>query len=480
MTTQAPLYKDLREWLDRVDQYGELRPIEGVDTDLELGDIAALVSRSPDNPAILCDRLKDFPTGYRVLLNTLGSKRRLALCLSVPPPDDEIHLVWLWKEKLKSIALIPPTKVKNGPVTQNHLIGNKVDIRRFPTPRWHDLDGGKYIGTACCVITRSPENGWVNLGTYRAMVQGADAVGFFAEPGRHGRLHRELWWKKGKPCPVAVVLGCDPLLFIVSSLNLPAGISELNYAGGIKGEPIEILEDEATGLPIPASAECVLLGECSEGDTLPEGPFGEWTGYYGSERSPQPVVRIKSIFFRDQPIIFGRPPIKPPSSQARTQGILRSSLIWNHLEGAGIPGVKGVWLHEAGGGSLFSVISIDQKYPGHATQTGIVASQCGGGIRNGRFVVVVDDDINPSDIQDVVWTVCTRCDPARAFQMVRRSFSSPLDTGVLPGEVHNSRMIIDACKPYERLHSFPPSLRIDPQRLADARKKWGFLLNRPV
>lgn len=476
--SHASLYKDLRAWLDRVDRYGELRRIEGADPDLELGDIAALVSHSADNPAVLCDRLKGARPGYRVLLNTLGSNRRLALCLSLPPPENDIQLVRLWKEKLKSISLIPPAAVEDGPVTENHLAGKKVDIRRFPTPRWHDLDGGNYIGTACCVITRSPEDDWVNLGTYRAMVHGADAVGFFAEPGRHGRLHRELWWKRGKPCPVAIVLGCDPLLFIVSSLNLPAGTSELDYAGGIKGEPIEILRDEATGLPIPAAAECVLLGECSEEDLLPEGPFGEWTGYYGSERSPQPVVRIKSIFFRDQPIIFGRPPIKPPSSQARTQGILRSSLIWNHLEAAGIPEVKGVWLHEAGGGSLFCVVSLSQKYPGHAMQTGLVASQCSGGIRNGRFVVVVDDDINPADIQDVVWAVCTRSDPARSIQMLHRSYSSPLDTGVLPGETHNTRAVIDACKPYERLNSFPPSLRIDPQRLAEARKKWGFLLNR--
>ncbi len=107
-----------------------------------------------------------------------------------------------------------------------------------------------------------------------------------------------------------------------------------------------------------------------------------------------------------------------------------------------------------------------------------MVSQCGGGIRNGRFVVVVDDDIDPSDIHDVLWAVSTRCDPVRSFQTIRRSFSSPLDTGVLPGEVHGSRMIIDACKPYERLSSFPPSLKIDPQRLADARKKWGFLLER--
>ncbi len=470
-------YKDLRGWLAQVEKWGELKEVEGVNPDLELGDLASLISNSPNNPAVLCNRLKGLKAGYRVLLNALGSDRRLSLALRLPPPEDEIHFVRLWKEKVKTISLIPHIRVTSSPVTQNHLSGKQVDMRRFPAPRWHELDGGKYVGTGCCVITRSPEDGWVNVGTYRAMLHGPNAIGFYAEPGRQGRLHRELWWRRGKPCPVAVVFGCDPLIFIVSSLNLPAGTCELDYAGGIKGEAIETIEDESTRLPVPASAEFVVLGECAEGDLLEEGPFGEWTGYYGSERAPQPVIRIKSVYFRDEPIFFGRPPIQPPSSQARTQGLLRSALLWNYLESAGLTGITGVWLHEAGGASLLSVISLSQKYPGHATQVGITAAQCGVGIRNGRFVIVVDEDIDPSDLQEVVWALCTRSDPARSAQLIRRSFSSPLDTGVLPGEIHNSRLVIDACKPYERIHDFPASLKIDPERSKSAREKWGFLLN---
>ncbi|MBI4528249.1 MAG: UbiD family decarboxylase [Deltaproteobacteria bacterium] len=473
----AESYKDLREWLSLVEKAGELRCVDGVEPDLEIGELASLVCHSRNNPAVLCDRLKGVEGGYRVLLNALGSRRRLSLSLRLPLPEDEVHFVRLWKEKVKTISLIPHVKVESSPVTKNRVMGKDIDIRRFPAPTWNLHDGGPYIGTGCCVITRSPEDGWVNVGTYRAMLHGPDALGFYAEPGRHGRLHREQWWKQGKPCPVAVVLGCDPLVFIVSSLNLPAGTCELDYAGGIKGEPVETIEEPMTGLPVPASAECVIAGESAEGDLLAEGPFGEWTGYYGSERSPQPVIRIKSILYRDEPIIFGRPPIKPPSSQAHTQGLLRSALLWNYLESAGLTGIKGVWLHEAGGGSLFSVISVRQKYPGHATQVGIVAAQCGVGIRNGRYVVVVDDDIDPADLEEVVWAICTRSDPERSAQVIRRSFSSPLDTGVLPNAVHSSRLVLDACKPYERIHSFPQAVKTDPERMARARKKWGFLVS---
>jgi UbiD family decarboxylase len=474
---QGARYKDLREWLDIVEKFDELRRIDDVDPDLELGELATLVSDTADNPAILCDKLKGVEAGQRVLLNTFGSHRRLGLALSLPPTENDTDFIKLWREKVKTISPLPFAKVNSSPVTKNRLTGGEIDIRKFPTPRWNELDGGEYIGTGCCVVTQSPEDKWVNVGTYRAMVHGPDAIGFYTEPGRHGRLHRDLWWKSGKSLPIAVVFGCDPVVFISSSLRLPARTCEYDYAGGIKGQPIETFEEERTGLPLPASAELVVVGDCTEGDLLPEGPFGEWTGYYGSDRAPQPVIRIKSIYFRDDPIIFGRPPIAPPSAQARTQALLRSALLWNYLEGAGMTGIQGVWLHEAGGANLFNVIAIKQRYPGHATQVGMVAGQCAVGVTNGRFVVVVDDDIDPANLQEVVWAICTRSDPARSMQLIRRSFSSPIDTGVLPGEVHNSRMVIEACKPYERIRSFPAVVKVDAERMERAKKKWGFLLN---
>jgi 4-hydroxy-3-polyprenylbenzoate decarboxylase len=474
---QALHYRDLREWLDIVENFGELRSVAGVDPDLEIGELATLVSDTADNPAVLCEKLKGVPSIGRVLLNTLGSHRRLALSLSLPETESDADFIRLWREKVKAISAVPCVETKNGPLTKNRLTGGEIDVRKFPTPRWNPLDGGEYVGTGCCVVTRSPEDGWVNVGTYRAMVQGPDAIGFYTEPGRHGRLHRDLWWKRGKPLPVAVVFGCDPVLFIASSLRLPAGTCEYDYAGGIKGEPIQAIAEEISGLPIPATAELVAVGECAEGDLLPEGPFGEWTGYYGSDRAPQPVIRIQSIYFRDDPIIFGRPPIAPPSAQARTQALLRSALLWNYLEGAGMTGIEGVWLHEAGGANLFTVIAVKQKYPGHVTQVLTVAAQSAVGITNGRFVIAVDEDIDPANLQEVVWAICTRSDPVRSAQLIRRSFSSPIDTGVLPGETHNSRLLIDACKPYERIHSFPAAVKVDAARMESAKKKWGFLLN---
>ena len=140
-------------------------------------------------------------------------------------------------------------------------------------------------------------------------------------------------------------------------------------------------------------------------------------------------------------------------------------------------GIRGVWLQEAGGANLFTVVSIIQQYPGHATQVGMVAGQCAVGATNGRFVVVDDDDIDPANLQAVIWAICTRSDPARSMQLIRRSFSSPIDTGVLPGEIHNSRMMIDACKPYERIRSFLAAVKVDAGRMESAKKKWGFLLN---
>src|SRR3990170_268899 len=169
-----------------------------------------------------------------------------------------------------------------------------VDMHEFPAPKWHELDGGNYLGTAGLVITRDPDEGWVNLGTYRVQVHDRDTVGFYISPGKHGRIMREKYWAKGEPCPVAMCFGMDPLLLHVASTGLPWGASEYDYAGGIKGQPIEVIKGPVTGLPIPAAAEIVIEGLSYPGDMQMEGPFGEFAGYYASGERKEPIVKVKS------------------------------------------------------------------------------------------------------------------------------------------------------------------------------------------
>src|SRR4029453_6350435 len=154
------------------------------------------------------------------------------------------------------------------------------------------------------VIVRDPELNWVNMGCYRAMIQGRDRVSLWINPQKHGRIIAQKYWRQGKGAPVAVVFGCEPVTWMTSSMSPPFGASEYELAGAYRGAPVELVNLPDTGLPVPANAEIVLEGEIppQTEESAYEGPFGEWPGYY-SHQGHEPVVRIKSIYHRKNPIL---------------------------------------------------------------------------------------------------------------------------------------------------------------------------------
>jgi 4-hydroxy-3-polyprenylbenzoate decarboxylase len=457
----------LRSWLKQADDLGELRTIDGADWDLEIGGVADIVTERGSSPAVLFDSIKNYPKGYRVLVNSLGSTKRLGLSLGMPQDLSALGFVSEWRKRSKALKHVPPIVVNEGPVLENIRRGKDVDLLAFPTPRWFELDGGRYIGTGSVNITHDPEEGWTNLGTARVMIHDENTVGFYIAPGRHGRIHRDKAFLRGEPFKVAISVGHDPLIFLAGALEVPYGVCEYDFIGGIRGEPVEVIKGEFTGLPIPASAEIVLEGECVAGNEKTEGPFGEWTGYYGSSARPEPIVKIHSVMYRNDPIILGY--------TRKWRAPLKAALVWDDLEAAGVPDIRGVWYHEAAGAAyLFLVVSIKQRYPGHARQAGLVATECHAAAYLGRYTVVVDDDIDPTNLDEVLWAVCTRSDPAKDIEILRRCWSGPLDP-IIPKDQKgfNSRAIIDATRPYEWLSSFPPVSRSSKELRERVLGKWG-------
>ena len=144
--------------------------------------------------------------------------------------------------------------VGKGAVFENVDRDGAVDLLKFPVPFLHELDGGRFIGTDDIVIMRDPEDNWVNCATYRAMVQDKNHVSIWISPGKHGRQIREKYFKAGKPCPVLISCGHDPLLFLAGGNELKFGLSEYDYAGGHRGLPYEVIESAVYGLPMPAHA----------------------------------------------------------------------------------------------------------------------------------------------------------------------------------------------------------------------------------
>jgi len=464
-------YKDLRRWLEIVDEAGELKKLEGADWNQEIGTLTILASKGKtDSPALLFDRIGNYPKGFRVLVGLFESLRRSALTCNLPLDIDRAGFIRAWRERLTKSLSIPPVKVSSGPILENVYEGKDIDMWKFPTPLWHEQDGGRYIGTGDIVITRDPEEGWLNMAAYRVMVHDRDTIAIWMSPGKHGWMHRTKYFQQGKPCPVVICFGQDPLLHMMASRPLPVGQSELDYVGGIKEEPVEVIHGELTGLPIPAYAEIAVEAEILPNEGKMEGPFGEYTGYYASGARIDPVVKVRRLYHRNNPILTGAPPFRPTGRSDEPYELIRAAYIQDQLEKAGVPDVKDVANYY---GPFLTVVSIRQRYPGHARQAGMIASQCRGGVYMNRFVVVVDDDIDVSSINDVLWAMCTRVDPVRSLEIIRRAWSGSLDPAIPKDQAgFSSRLIVDACRPFEWIKEFPAAIELNKDFKDVMIKKW--------
>lgn len=472
----------LRSWLDEVSGCGELVHVPGADWNLELGAIAELSYRSPRPKALLFDEITGYRPGLRVLAGSTGSASRLGATLRLGTDVDDAELIRRLRGKpsqwAAAAADFPTVSVDSSPLLQNVVEGEDINLLDFPVPLWHEFDGGRFIGTGCFVITTDPETGTVNGGCYRMEVQdNGSSVTISAVPGKHGAQNIAKWFELHGRAPVTVSFGHDPVLLVTGGTEVPAGISELDYAGAIIGDRVPVLTGRDTGLPIPAGSEMAIEGWLTPDHLRDEGPFGEWTGYYSGSRRPVLAMDITRLYHRDDPIMLGAPPGKPPHDYSYMRTAMKSAMIEDDLMAAGLRGIHKAWAHEAGGGRLMIAVSISQKYAGHARQVAHMTAHLPTAAYMNRFVVVVDDDIDVSSMDEVTWAMCTRSDPSQDIDILRRTWGSKLDP-MLPDQAtpHNSRAVIDACIPYERLASFPKVSQSDPAYLARIARDWSHVL----
>lgn len=466
------MYRDLREFIDLVDRAGLLRRIENADALNEIGGITEVAAGLAAPPSLLFDNIKGYPAGFRVFTNATVGARNAAIALGLDHTLRPIEALRAWMDKRQKLKAIEPTFTSQAAFLENTMKGNEVDLNRLPSPQWHPKDGGPYIGSGSIVIMGDPDSGWVNASIYRVQVHGpAEVTIQFDHKGRHGAMISQKFWDRGKPCPVAVVNGQDPALFIAGFEYLPAGESEYAFAGGIKGAPIEVCRAPMTGLPVPAHAESILEGELlpiSE-TSLMEGPFGEFTGYYAADKKPSPVMKVTALHYRNNPILLGSPPLKPPRFHFGLP--FRGAGIWSNLIASGVTDVVGVWQHVA---QLMTVVSLQQRYAGHAKRAGLIAAA---NSYMGRIVVVVDEDVDPSNLADVMWAITTRCEPSEQVDIVRNAWSSGLDPRISPehksiGLTSHSKMIIDACRPFGWMDKFPPTSSLTADETRAIEDKW--------
>jgi 4-hydroxy-3-polyprenylbenzoate decarboxylase len=487
-------YPGLRDFIGLINEKKELERINGVDWNLEMGAIVEIIYREgkAPKPAIIFDQIKGYPEGFRTMYGMLGSPWRLAKTLGLPEDTGSLmQLHQAWYQRHGEIKPVKPKVVKTGPVMENTDTGEKINVLKFPVPQCHDKDGGRYLGTAHAVITKDPDTGWINLGTYRVMVVDKDRLALHSTSGKHGNMMNQKYFSRGLNVPIAIAAGLEPALWWQScQADTPWGTSEYDMAGGVMGEPIEVIEGPYSGLPIPAQAEIVIEGEIHPGEYADEGPFGEWHGYYGNrglKSVREPVIRVNAVHYRNDPILTCSQPSMPPHTFSMMLAVADSVAIRARLEAYGIPGIKAVWTHFTGSGGLFNVISLEQMYSGHAVQAGMVAAQFSPEM--GAYTVVVEEDIDPTNLEQVLWAMVTRAKLDKQIHIVPGCHTNNVNPTLSPAEKMNgekqrmvtqARVVIDACRDLSWKEDWYPMARMEPGLRTDVFNKWQALLNKFV
>ncbi len=465
---------DLRDFVAQCEKVGQLKRVKTeVDWDLEISHICK-IAEEKSGPALLFENVKGYSSP--VLTGAFATTQRLAMILG---KDPKLSLVELTKEwvSLSVKDVILAKEVKEGPIFENIVDGDKIDTFAFPSPKFYELDGGRYFGTAVFMVIQDPENGKVNLGTYRMGILDDKSVGVQILKGKTADRIMKKYAKQGKKMPACAIIGGDPLHIFASAATVSGAKSGYDVVSSLRGEPVEIVKGQVTGLPIPAAAEIVLEGEIDPTQLRNEGPFGEYTGYYTEELIkpiPKPALDVKRVYYRNNPILWETSVGRPVGDQHMLYAFARNASLWMDLEKMQIPGIKSVYTLPEGSGRFIVVVSVQQMYPGHADQVGAAVIASNTGTYGVKMVIIVDDDIEADDLPRVWWALGTRYSPARGTQIINRGRSTPLDPAIGADEVKfiTSRIILDATIPYEWKVK-PTEIKLNQPMLDKVKAKWN-------
>ena len=478
-------YKDLRDFIGFLEGKGQLKRIKTpVRCELEIAEVCDRVVKK-GGPALLFENVEGYD--IPVLINMYGTEQRMAWALGVERLDDLVervhHVLGLMQGppqgvmakmktlmELREMASFQPKVVKSGPCQEVVVTGEDVDLNRFPILKCWPMDAGRYI-TLPLVITKDPETGTRNLGTYRIQVYDARTAAMHWQTHKVGTHHYRVGGEKGlERLDVAVALGGDPATIWTGSAPVPPEMDELMVAGFIRQEGVELVKAKTVDLEVPAYAEMVIEGYVVPGDEAVEGPFGDHTGYY-SMADTYPVFHVTAITHRRDPIyptiIVGRPPMEDYFMGKVTERVFLPVIR------TVLPEVVDINMPAEGVFHNLVILSIKKEYRGHARKA--VYGLWGLGLMSlAKSIVVVDHFVNVHDLSEVTWRVTNNIDPAQDVFFA----SGPVDDldHASPTPKFGSKMGIDATAkgPMEgRQREWPPDIVMSPEVKALVDSKWG-------
>ncbi len=434
-----------RDFLVQLEANEELlRIADAVDAKYEICAFCRHVADA-DGPALLFESIN----GYEMpaVANLFGTRRRIAMAMGVPLED----LTGAITDRLQS--RVPPVVVgaSEAPCQEVVLKGGDVDLARIPIPFWNVGDGGNYI-SAGINIGAHPEWGR-NAGIYRNMVRNKNEIFAQIAPDHQQRLFYE---DIGKGCPMAIVLGADPLLYLAAGSDFPLGDYEVDIAGALRGSPLHVVKAATLDLEVPADSEIVIETEYT-GESDEEGPFNEFTGYQ-SERRPAPIWAVKAITMRKNPIMHLAYAGKPPNENVAFWRELEDAVALKELRRR-FPMVTGVARPAELARDFWGIIQIKNIRPIYVRNLMLALTYL---MPRLKYIVVVDDDIDIHNVLDVFWAVSTRVDPGRDTFVVENTGTGPIDPSSYAFGL-TSKLFIDATKKahFRGITSNPPQEVLD-------------------
>ncbi|MDH5229356.1 MAG: 4-hydroxy-3-polyprenylbenzoate decarboxylase [Gammaproteobacteria bacterium] len=431
-------YKDLRDFMQQLEQQGLLKRIsQQVDPYLEMTEICDRTLRR-SGPALLFEN----PTGYDmpVLANLFGTPERVAMgmgesqvsalrevgkllaMLKEPDPPKGMKDAWEKLPMFKQVLNMSPKIVSKAACQQQVIQGDDVDLNTIPIQTCWPGDAGPLV-TWALVVTKGPFKERQNMGIYRQQLIGKNKLIMRWLAHRGGALDFRDWQQAhpGERFPIAVALGADPATILAAVTPVPDSLSEYAFAGLLRGSKTELVKCQSNDLQVPASAEIVLEGYIEAGETAPEGPFGDHTGYY-NEVENFPVFTVERITKRKDAIYHSTYTGRPPDEPA-ILGVALNEVFVPILQKQ-FPEIVDFYLPPEGCSYRMAVVSMKKQYPGHAKRVMLGVWSFLRQFMYTKFVIVTDDDVNVRDWNDVIWAMTTRMDPARDTTLIE---NTPID-----------------------------------------------------
>ena len=431
-------FKDLRDFIDLLEQEGELKRIQTeVDPYLEVTEISDRTLRR-GGPALLFENVKG--SSLPLLANLFGNTRRIALAmgqedleglrdvgkllafLREPTPPAGWKDLWQSLPSYKSVLNISPNVKRSAPCQEIVIKEDDIDLSMFPIQTCWPGDAGPLV-TWPLVITKGPEKERQNLGIYRMQLIGPNKLIMRWLSHRGGALDFRDWKLKqpGENFPVSIALGADPATILATVTPVPDSLSEYAFAGLLRGGKTDIVKSQTNELQVPASAEIVLEGVIEPDEIADEGPYGDHTGYY-NEVEQFPVFTVKRITHRKDPLYHSTYTGRPPDEPAML-GVALNEVFVPLLQKQ-FPEISDFYLPAEGCSYRMAVVSMKKQYAGHAKRVMMGIWSFLRQFMYTKFIVVVDDDVDIRSWEDVIWAITTRIDPIRDTVLID---NTPID-----------------------------------------------------